>query len=181
MVSLPYMTHLSNPFRVLLQEQLERSQLLWYSLDIIQSVNTDDQLDTAEPPLELLDSRLNLRFLDAIDELFGVDTDREGPDVAVFSIELNTVGHGGKREDAGAGREEVASIIVGVEADEVAVKNTQQDFTTDWEDTVVDYRDTVSSLSSSSIDLGYDVPIDLRTREGGMEEEPDLDIGEVLL
>ena len=146
MASWPCTAHLSNPFRVLLQEQLERSQLLRYALDIIQPVNTDDQLDTAEPPLELLDSRLNLWFLDAIDELFGVDTNREGPDVAVFSIELNTVGHSGKREDAGAGREEVASIIVGVEADEVAVKNTQQDFTTNWEDTVVVYWVGLSSL-----------------------------------
>lgn len=88
---------------MLLQEQLERSHLLWYPLDIIQSVNTDDQLYATEPPLEFVDSRLNLRFLDPIDELFGVDADREGADVAVFPIELNTVGHGGKREDAGTG------------------------------------------------------------------------------
>ncbi len=88
---------------MLLQKQLERSHFLWYPLDIIQSVNTNDQLYAAEPPLEFLDPRFNLRFLDPVDELFGVDTDREGPNVAVFPIELNTVGHGGKREDAGAG------------------------------------------------------------------------------
>ncbi len=73
----------------------------------------------------------------------------------------------------------MASIIVGVEADEVAVKNTQQDFTTDWEDTVVDYLRSALSLLVDR--AGYDVPIDLRTREGGMEEEPDLDIGEDVL
>ena len=76
----------------------------------------------------------------------------------------------------------MASIIVGVEADEVAVKNAQQDFTTDWEDTVVDYSKYGQLSLSLSIDrAGYDVPIDFRTREGGMEEEPDLDIGEVVL
>lgn len=132
-----YTAHLSDPFRVLLQEQLKCSHLLWYPLDVIQSVNSDNQLDTAESPLEFLDSRFDLRFLDAIDELFGVDTNREGPDVAILPIELNTVGHGGKREDARAGGEEVAGIIISVETDEVAVKNTQEDFTTDWEDTVI--------------------------------------------
>lgn len=122
---------------MLFQEQLECSHLLWYPLYVIQSVDADNEHDVAESPLELLDSRLNLWFLDAINELFGVDTDGKGADVAVLAIELNTVGHGGKREDTGARGEEVAGIIVGVEADEVTVKNTQEDFTTDWEDTVV--------------------------------------------
>jgi hypothetical protein len=133
----PYTAHLSDPFRVLLQEQLKCGHLLWYPLDVIQSVNAYNQLDATEPLLELLDSRLDLRFLDAIDELFGVDTDREGPNVAVLPIELNTVRHSGKREDARARGEEVAGIVVSVEADEVAVKNTQEDFTTDWEDTII--------------------------------------------
>ena len=124
---------------MLFQEQLERSHFLWYPFDIIQSINTDDQLDTAESPLELVDPRLDLRFLDATDELFRIDTDGEGADVAVFPIELNPVGHGGKREDTRAGRKEVAGIVVGVEADEVAVKNAQQDFTSDWKDAVVCY------------------------------------------
>jgi len=137
----PDTAHLSDPFRMLFQEQLKRSHLLRYPLDVIQSVNTDNQLDAAEPLLELLNSPFDLRFLDAIDELFGVDTDGEGADVAVLPIELNTVRHGGKREDACARGEEVAGIIVGVETDEVAVKNTQEDFTTDWEDTVVYYSD----------------------------------------
>ena len=88
---------------MLLQEQLERSHLLRYPFDVIQSVNTNDQLDAAESPLELLDSRLDLRFLDTIDELFGIDTDGEGTDVAVLPIELNTVGHSWKRENTRAG------------------------------------------------------------------------------
>jgi len=124
---------------MLLQEQLERSHLLRYPFDVIQSVNTNNQLDAAESPLELLDSRLDLRFLDTIDELFGVDTDGEGTDVAVLPIELNTVGHSGKRENTRAGRQEMASIVVSVETDEVAMENAQQNFTTDWEDTVVYY------------------------------------------
>ena len=56
--------------------------------------------------------------------------------MAVLPIELHTVGHGGKGEDTRAGGEEVAGIVVGVEADEVGVENAQEDFTTDWEDAV---------------------------------------------
>lgn len=130
-------SHLSDPFRVLLQEKLKRSHFLGYALDIIQTIDTNNQLDAAESPLELLDPRLDLRFLNAIDELLGIDADGEGADVAVLAIELDTVGHRGEREDTRAGGEEVAGIVVGVEADEVTVENTQQNFTSDWEDAVV--------------------------------------------
>ena len=80
---------------MLLQEELERSHFLRYPLNIIQTIDTNNQLDTTESPLELLDPRLNLWFFDAVDELFRIDTDGEGADVAVLPIELDTVGHSG--------------------------------------------------------------------------------------
>lgn len=55
-------TDLSDPFWVLSEEELEGVQLLGDSLDVVESVNSDNQLDTVEPLLELLDSLLHRRL-----------------------------------------------------------------------------------------------------------------------
>ena len=46
--------HLPDPFRVLGQEQLQSMQLLRNTLDVIQSIDTNDELDPVESLLELL-------------------------------------------------------------------------------------------------------------------------------
>ena len=108
---------LADPFRVLVQESLERVKLLRYTLDVIQSVDTDNDLDALESLFQLSQTFLNGRLLETVDELHGFDTDREGTDVSVSSLEPKTVGHGGKTEDTGARRQEVSSVVVGVETD----------------------------------------------------------------
>ena len=54
-----HQNHLSDPFRVLGQKQLQSMKLLRNTLDIIQSIDTDDELDTVEPLLELLNPLLH--------------------------------------------------------------------------------------------------------------------------
>lgn len=60
------MTHLADPLRVLGQEQLERMQLLRHALDVVQPVDAHDDLDAAEPVLELLDPLLNALLLQVL-------------------------------------------------------------------------------------------------------------------
>ena len=52
--------HFADPLRMILQERLESVQLLRYTFDVIQSIDTDDDLDTFESTLQTLDP-----FLDA--------------------------------------------------------------------------------------------------------------------
>lgn len=55
--------HLADPFRVLAQEQLERMQLLRHTLDVIQPIDAHNDLDAAEPVLELFDPLLHTILL----------------------------------------------------------------------------------------------------------------------
>ena len=51
--------HLPDPFRVLRQEQLQRVEFLRNTLDVIQSIDTDDEFDAVEPLLELMNPVLD--------------------------------------------------------------------------------------------------------------------------
>jgi hypothetical protein len=100
---------------VLVQKGLERVQLLRDTLDVIQSIDSDDDLDALETLLQLSQTLLYGGLLETLDELHGFDTDGEGTDVSVSTLEPETVGHGRQPEDTGAGRQEVSGIVVGVE------------------------------------------------------------------
>lgn len=50
------------------------------------------------------------------------------------TFKLDAVRHCGQPEDTCAGREEVTSVVVRVEADEVAVEHAEEYFLTDGED-----------------------------------------------
>ena len=58
--------NLADPFRMLCQEELERVQLLRDTLDVVEPVDTDDDLDTVEAVLELLDTFLNAVLLEVL-------------------------------------------------------------------------------------------------------------------
>jgi hypothetical protein len=106
---------LADPLGVLVQKGLERVQLLRDTLDVIQSIDSDDDLDALETLLQLSQTLLYGGLLETLDELHGFDTDGEGTDVSVSTLEPETVGHGRQPEDTGAGRQEVSGIVVGVE------------------------------------------------------------------
>jgi hypothetical protein len=69
-------------------------------------------------------------------ELTGLDTDRESSNVGVPSLELDSVRHGRQAKDSGTRREEMTSVVVGVETDEVAMKDTEEDLSSDGKDSV---------------------------------------------
>ena len=57
---------LADPFRVLAEEELKRVQLLWYTLDVVESVDTHNDLDVSKALLQLLDTFLDARLLDVL-------------------------------------------------------------------------------------------------------------------
>jgi len=57
-----YEDNLSDPLRVLSQEKLECVKLLWYALDIVESVYTDDDLDAVKSLFKGSDALLDDPF-----------------------------------------------------------------------------------------------------------------------
>jgi hypothetical protein len=55
-------------------------ELLRNALDIVQSIDTDDQLDALELFGQRLDTLFDLLCLKGVDEFLRIDTDREGSD-----------------------------------------------------------------------------------------------------
>ena len=53
------LTYLSDPLWMLCQEQLQCMKLLWYALDVIQSVDTNNNLDAIESLLKLSNARIH--------------------------------------------------------------------------------------------------------------------------
>jgi len=73
-----YELDLADPFGVSFEEVLKGVQLLWNTLDVIETVDTDDELDAFEFLLQLLDPFLHLRSFQAFGKLFRVDTNWKG-------------------------------------------------------------------------------------------------------
>ena len=60
-------TNLANPFRMLCEEEFESVQLLWNTLDVIETVDTNDDFHATETLLELgdtVDDGLSFEILD---------------------------------------------------------------------------------------------------------------------
>lgn len=57
-----------------------------------------------------------------------INSDREGPDMCKPTFELDAVRHGWEGEDASTGREEMTCVVISVEANEVRVEHTEENF-----------------------------------------------------
>ena len=55
--------NLANPLRMLCEEKLESVELLWHALDIVESIDTDDDLDTVKALFEGSNALLDGLFL----------------------------------------------------------------------------------------------------------------------
>lgn len=106
----------ADPLGVLGKESLERLEFLRDTLDIVQTVNTDDDLDAIKPRFQRTEAFDNGFFLKTFDELVRVDTNGVGADLAISPVKFNTVRLSLETEDTGAGREEVSSIVICVES-----------------------------------------------------------------
>jgi hypothetical protein len=138
---------------VLCQENFQSVELLGNTLDVVESIDTNDELHTIKLTTERSNTFLNLGLLEAFNELLGVNADREGTDADKATIPINTVGGSRGTEDTRAAAEEVASVVVGVEADEIAVEQASEESLTHGKNTV-----------------------DLTARERSVEEKADTDV-----
>lgn len=118
-------------------------EFLRNTLDIIQAVDSDDELDTFEFLFQSCDALLNLGFLEAFVKFLGIDADGECADSNEFALKVYAVRCCCKTpsgplahsiqyillnlQDAGAAAEKVARIIIGVEANQIAVEHTKKD------------------------------------------------------
>jgi hypothetical protein len=78
------------------QEDLKCVQLLRDTLDVVEAINTDDQLDALKLLLESGDALLDLGLLETLVELLRVNTDRECADSNDLSFVFDAVGRGGE-------------------------------------------------------------------------------------
>lgn len=150
------------------QEDFEGVQLLRNAFNVVQAINPNNQLDALELLLECRDPLLNLRVLESFFKLLRIDSDGESRDRDDLTLELDTVrrccGAPGPcqlvayiyrlySQDARATAQEMPRVVIGVEADQVAVQETQEYLVPDRQD-----------------------PVDFRAGEGSMQEEPDFDV-----
>lgn len=78
---------------MLVEEDLEGMQFLGNALDVVQSVDAEDDLDiSADFGSELVDSLLDRRLLEAIDELVDVDADGKDADAQLPVVVVDGVG-----------------------------------------------------------------------------------------
>jgi hypothetical protein len=109
-------TDLFDPFGVLSEEDFETLELLGQTLDVVQSVDTDDNLLALEFSLQVSGPLEDTGPLDGFDESIRVDTDGEGSDLGESTFILDSIGLGRDLENSGAGREEVSSVVICVES-----------------------------------------------------------------
>lgn len=81
----------TNPLWMLCQENLKRMQLLRDSLDVVKTVDTNDELDTLELLLEGCDALHDLRLFEAFIKLLRVDADGECTDCDNFTLEFDCI------------------------------------------------------------------------------------------
>jgi len=123
------------------------------TLDVIKTVNTDDELDILELFLEGCDAFDDLRLFEAFIELFGVDADRERANSNDLTLEFDCV-RGSRQssansladvhmsevaallQDSGTTAQEMTRVVVSVEADQIAVQNSIQDLIANGQDAI---------------------------------------------
>lgn len=82
---------LADPLGVLRKEDLESVELLWNTLDVIQAIDTNNELDALEFLLQRSNPLLYLGLLESFVKLFWINTNGEGADSDILILELDAV------------------------------------------------------------------------------------------
>ena len=98
-----HLAYLFDPFWVLREEDLETLQFLGQTLDIIQSINTDNNLLALKLCFQAPSPFENTGFLDSFNESVWVDTDWESSNLCESSFEVDSIRFSLETEDSGAG------------------------------------------------------------------------------
>lgn len=85
------------------KESLEGLELLRNTFDVVQTVNTDDDLDTLKSSFQRTKTLDNGFFLKTFDKLVRVDTDGIGADLTVSAVKFDAVRLSLETEDTGTG------------------------------------------------------------------------------
>ncbi|GJC91258.1 hypothetical protein ColKHC_00084 [Colletotrichum higginsianum] len=149
--------HLLAPVGVHFEEALKGLQLLGDAADRVEAVATDNDLLAG---VELLEGVV--LFRDGVGPgvhlaLVGVDADGEDADLDAGAVGVDAAAVRGEAEDAGAAAGEVARVAVGLEADEVGAQ---------------DALEHLLAARQAAQELG--------TREGRVQEEGDVHVGDAL-
>lgn len=78
--------YLPNPLRMPFQECLESVKLLLDTLDVVETIDTDDNLAVLKLSLQSLDAVYDGFLLEALCELFRINTDWEHADLHITAI-----------------------------------------------------------------------------------------------
>lgn len=87
-----YQDDLAHPLRVVAEEDLQRVQLLGHTLNVVQTVDTDHELDTLEFLFEHGNALLHLFLLEALLELLRVNANRESAAGDNLPLKFNAIG-----------------------------------------------------------------------------------------
>ena len=85
----------ANPFGMLCQEDFKGMELLRDTLDVVETVDTDNQLYTLELALQRCNALHDLWFFKTFVKLFWINTDRKRSYGHNFALELDRIGCSG--------------------------------------------------------------------------------------
>ena len=88
--------HFAYPLRMLGEENFQSVQLLWHALDVVKTVNTNDELHALELLLECGDTFLHLWLFESFLELLRVDPNWEGANRDHLPLVFDSVRCGSK-------------------------------------------------------------------------------------
>jgi hypothetical protein len=108
-----------------------------------------------------------------INERCRLNANWERSNVRQASFKFDTIWHGRKTENTCARRKEMASVVIGVKADEIAVEDTQKDLTSNRENSS-QMLTALNTKTALNIQRMYS-PINFRTRKRSVQEESNLD------
>lgn len=139
----------ADPLGVLFEEDLHGVKLLRNALDVVEAVDTDNELDALETAAQGSDALLDLLLLERFVELARLDTDREGSDSRMPPNELDAIRRALEVQESRARRDKVAGVVVRVEADEVAVEDAEEDLAAHRQRTAIEYGQSRLSHTSA--------------------------------
>ncbi len=113
-------------FRVLLEEALERVELLRDALRVVESLDTEDQAAALVLALEIGEQPLGLRLREHLAEALDVDADRVDTDPDPAAVELEPVGLRVDPEHAQARGAKVPRVVADLEAHVVRAEHTAE-------------------------------------------------------
>jgi hypothetical protein len=118
------------PLRVLVQEQLERQELLSHAANAVQLIASNYNPLAFVALLHGLNPLQDLRLFASDSKRLRVDTNWRRPDIHEAVLKLDTIFCSFNGQDTTARLEEVVGVLLGLESDQVGSKHAIQELFT---------------------------------------------------